>query len=200
MDAEQAYNDPTLSLERRSTVRRTTYWERSEALKAGEAVDRTNIQKGWHDCLEEHEFYVGVANDMLDAGFAEGDSPVAELILYIDYLEEESAYWRQLDFDLCVIVDRQPRPLPVSTNRSFQLMNNRWAYASLRFTVPELQKMFQAFNFPLVIRPGNRYRFESEEAFIITMFRITSGMKFTAKADSIFGQDSRRMSFVYTNG
>jgi hypothetical protein len=42
-----------------------------------------------------------------------------------------------------------------------------------------------------------RYVFNSEEAFIITLFRLTTGMPFTKMAQDIFGQDSRRLSFIY---
>jgi hypothetical protein len=46
---------------------------------------------------------------------------------------------------------------------------------------------------------GNRYVFNSEEAFIITLFRLTTGMTFTKMAQDFFGQDGGRLSYIIYN-
>ena len=91
-----------------------------------------------------------------------------------------------------------PREIPVARNRSFALLNVRWCHAYLGMQPDRLHVIFKSCDLPLTVRPGNGYTFTDEETFIMSFFRMREAVPFTKMADTFFGGDSRRLSYMYS--
>jgi hypothetical protein len=189
-------NQPDAFVVRLQPTRRTTYWDRCNSLHAGAIYERRIVQHLWKEALDDYDEYADLVGLLKSAGFDENDPTLLDVMIVLDEIDDFIIYCEDID-EVHGLGFRVPRVIPVKTHRSLNTMDDRWAYANLRFSVPELRQIFLALQLDDTIRPGNRYVFNAEEAFIITLFRMTTGMPFTKMAEDIFGQDARRLSFIY---
>ena len=181
---------------RRKHTSGTTYWKRRDSLSAGEVELRYIIQAMWMESLTFAIFLDEIKMMLLIQG-EPWNHPIIRAIENYN-IDEEVLSWKIADFNLntfhspCISLCNK-----LNCNCSLTLMDPNWCYAFLRFLLEDLQKIYKRLNFPLTMKASNHSWYNCEEAFIITLFRIFSGMTFIGMAEHVFGGNPRSFSEMY---
>eukprot|EP00978_Attheya_sp_CCMP212_P028758 scaffold100264_cov69-Attheya_sp.AAC.4 len=164
-------------------TQRTTYWDRCNSLHAGDINERHVVQWVWKEALDDYDKFAEIAEMLMEMGADENDPALFGVMTILDDLDDFVIDCQDVDA-VHGLGFRIPRVIPVAMHHSLHTMSDRWAYVYLCFSVQELRQIFVAFRLDDIICPGNQYVFNSEEAFIITLFHLTTRMPFIKMAQA----------------
>eukprot|EP00978_Attheya_sp_CCMP212_P007757 scaffold18055_cov63-Attheya_sp.AAC.2 len=179
-------NHPDAFAVRLQPTQRMTYWDLCNSLHAGEDInERRVVQRVWKEELDDYDKFAEIKEMLMETGADENDPALLEVMTILDDLDDFVIDCQDVDA-VHGLGFRIPRVIRVAMHRSLHTMSDQWAYAYLRFSVQELRQIFVAFRLDDILCLGNRYVFNSKEAFIIKLFCLTTGMPFTKMAQDIF--------------
>eukprot|EP00978_Attheya_sp_CCMP212_P031143 scaffold116644_cov31-Attheya_sp.AAC.1 len=90
-----------------------------------------------------------------------------------------------------------PRKPPLLELRSFDLISEAFVYHNLHFNLPDLVTVFKALDFPTTFFTTEKgYVFTSQEAFIMTLYRLCEARPFVKMVET-FGGEPQRLTFMY---
>jgi len=180
--------------------RQTTYLQSYNALSASEVHTIGEVQHIWTLCvshlkLAEHLFAICLLLQLED-----DNDFVMLMMMLLPHCIECVNFFNLLDNLLMEITPNQviPRLVPENCHCTFDLLHPCWCYQNTRFRVIQLQGLYYLLDFPAVFALTNRgHKASSEEAFINTLTKLTTGHNNAVLADIFSFSGDRMVSLIY---
>ena len=186
----------------RNVRSRTNYRYRGTAMSTTDSMDIDDLRILVHD-------YEGVLDHVASAfatiaviarSRAQHNLPIDQLQKSMDYLCLVSSWMTcyletlYMDIEDRIYFVHVERPLPAKKLRTIEdLDDDNQSNFHFGFIISQLQLLFLHWRIPQLFREDGRI-FYGEEAFLVFLFHIRSGMNYVQMAEHVFGGDPRHFT------
>ena len=187
----------------RTTRSRTNFRYRGTAMTTTDSMDIDQIRLQIHDyeSVLAHVASAFATFAVIARTRAMQNLPIQQLKKAMDYLSMVvswiTCYLQLLYMDIedRIYYVQVERPLPEEKLRSItELLDDNQSNMLFGFKILELQLLYQHWRLPQMFREDARL-FTGEEAMLVFLFHIRSGMNFIQMAEHVFGGDPRHFSY-----